>query len=96
MDLRKVAIFVVMDGLLLAELTFCIWLAHFDMSTVAWTFLKWFLPMAAATALGARWALRRLPPRVNQAAPHRYRPVGLFGRSGGEGYSSDDNPAKKV
>jgi len=95
MDFRRVAIFVVMDGLLLAELTFCIWLAHFDPSTVAWTFLKWFLPLAAATALGARWALKRLPPKDGQAASHKYRPVGLFGQLGGDGRAPEEKPTEK-
>lgn len=78
MDFRKMGILAVMDVLLLAELTFSIWLAHFDMSTVAWTFLKWFLPMAAVTVLAARLAVKRLPPRDSGREGHIYRPVSPF------------------
>ncbi len=79
MHWRRFGIMAAMDVLLLAELTFGIWLAHDDPSTIAWTFSRAFVPMALATVIGARVALKRLcPPEL---AEH-YRPVGIFGPRG--------------
>ncbi|MBU1276406.1 MAG: hypothetical protein KJ720_13605 [Proteobacteria bacterium] len=83
MDFRRALILAVMDILLLSELTFAIWYAHFEMEVVAWRFLQVFLPPVILTILGTRWAFKRWAPKVKvtveESANQPWRPVNLFG-----------------
>jgi len=75
-----------MDILLLSELTFAIWYAHFEMEVVAWRFLQAFLPPVIITILGTRLAFRRWAPKVKvsaeEATQQPWRPINLFGALG--------------
>ncbi len=83
MDFRRAFILAVMDILLLSELTFAIWYAHFEMEVVLWRFLQVFLPPLILTILGTRWAFKRWAPKVKvsaeEAAKQPWRPVQMFG-----------------
>lgn len=57
---RIVAVF--MNLLLLAELTVCMYFGQQDPDNMVSFFLTRFLPMAAATLVGARMLIRRLRP----------------------------------
>jgi hypothetical protein len=86
MDFRRGLILAIMDILLLSELTFSIWYAHFEMEVVLWRFLQVFLPLVIVTILGTRWAFRRWAPKVkvtaDEAARQPWRPVQMFGALG--------------
>ncbi|MCB2185246.1 MAG: hypothetical protein KQJ78_02430 [Deltaproteobacteria bacterium] len=80
MDFRRMAILAIMDVFLLAELTFSIWLAHFDRSEIAWTFVKSFIPLVTVTILATRFAMKRWAPRRPLAEGEKpLRPFSLFG-----------------
>ena len=80
MDFRRLAILVVMDILLLTELTLGIWWGHFEPAEITWRFCQVFVPCALATVLVARWALRRwAPERLPTPGERPWRPVDLFG-----------------
>jgi hypothetical protein len=51
LDLRQKLVIVVMDLLLLGELTFSIYYSHLDPENMTIIFLKTFLPLAAGTVL---------------------------------------------
>jgi len=86
MDLRRAAILIVMDILLLSELTFSIWWAHFEPALVTGRFLQAFLPPCALTLLGTYFAFKRWAPKVQvsteEARCEPWRPVQLFGSLG--------------
>lgn len=86
MNFRRAAILAVMDILLLAELCLAIWWGQREPAEIAWRFMQVFLPAAAATVLGTRWAFRRWAPKVKvsaeQAGRQPWRPVDLFGALG--------------
>lgn len=79
MDKSRAIIIVIMDVLLLAELVFAIWLSHDDPNAIAWTFSKAFVPLALATVVGARLAVRRWSPPLSGEI---YRPMGIMGPRG--------------
>jgi hypothetical protein len=79
MDKTRTIIIVIMDILLLAEMVFGIWLAHGDPSDIAWNFSKAFVPLALATVVGARLAVRRWAPPLSGEI---YSPVGIMGPRG--------------
>jgi hypothetical protein len=87
MDFTRLAILGIMDVLLLAELTFSIWLSHFKPESFTQTFLVWFVPLAGLTVVLARLALKRLArlraaqDPASRPGDHRFQPVGLFGRN---------------
>ena len=66
-NLKKIATIVMMDIMLLAELTWSIYLCSVDPETVSWTFMKSFVPMAVITFIGFRWALLRFFPEYPEA-----------------------------
>ncbi|MCB2227062.1 MAG: hypothetical protein KQH53_10330 [Desulfarculaceae bacterium] len=86
MDFRRGLILLMMDVLLLAELTVAIWYAHFDRAEISWRFLQVFLPTAIPTIIGTRIALKRWAPKQKvspeEAARQPWRPVNLFGALG--------------
>ena len=59
MNLKKVALIVVFDVLLLSELTFGVYMGSRSPDTIAWTFIKTFLPLAVVTVIALRLILRR-------------------------------------
>lgn len=83
MDFRRALILLVMDILLLAELTFAIWWGHLVPAEISWRFLQVFAPAAGLTVFATRLAFKRWAPKradagsVEQEAP--WRPVNLFG-----------------
>jgi len=83
MDFKRGLILLIMDVLLLAELTVAIWWAHFAPEEISWRFMQVFLPAAGLTILGTKLAFRRWAPKraaVPGAAEQRpWRPVDLFG-----------------
>jgi hypothetical protein len=80
MDKNRTIIIVIMDVLLLAEMVFGIWLAHGgDTEAIAWNFSKVFVPLAVATVVGARLAVRRWAPPLSGDI---YCPVGIMGPRG--------------
>ena len=86
MDFRRALILLVMDVLIIAELTAAIWWAHFVPEEISWRFIQVFLPAAGVTILVTRFAFKRWAPKVKvstgsgEAAP--WRPVSLFGALG--------------
>ncbi len=66
MNVRKIVAVVIMDALLLGELTLAIYLGSRDMATMTETFLAVFLPPAIVTIIAGRMVLRRL-----EAGPER-------------------------
>lgn len=83
MDFRRAAILVVMDVLLLGELTFAIWWSHFEPAAITMRFTQVFLPAALLTILMTRLAFWRWAPKIQASAEEvacqPWRPVGLFG-----------------
>lgn len=79
MDKTRAVIIVIMDLLLLAEVVAGIWFAHDDPSAIAWNFSKVFVPLAVATVVGARLAVRRWAPPLSGEV---YVPVGIMGPRG--------------
>jgi hypothetical protein len=79
MDKSRAIIIAIMDILLLAEMVLGIWLAHDDPTDIAWNFSKIFVPLALATVVGARLAVRRWAPPLSGEA---YSPVGIMGPRG--------------
>lgn len=59
MNLKKVALIVVFDILLLSELTLGVYMGSRSPDTIAWTFMKTFLPPAVLTVIALRLILRR-------------------------------------
>ena len=59
MDLKKIALIVVFDILLLSELTLGVYMGSRSPDTIAWTFMKTFLPPAVLTIIALRLILRR-------------------------------------
>ena len=57
---RQRAVAVIMDIMLLTELTLCIYWGQHDPDTLTLFFLKSFLPAAGITFIGARLLIRRL------------------------------------
>ena len=86
MDFRRALILLVMDVLLLAELTVAIWWAHFVPQEISWRFMQVFVPSAFLTILGVKIAFRRWAPKVKTQAgaadTRPWRPVDLFGALG--------------
>ncbi|MCF8034902.1 MAG: hypothetical protein K9K66_17105 [Desulfarculaceae bacterium] len=86
MDYRRGLILLIMDVLLLAELTVAIWWAHFEPAEISWRFMQVFLPPAVLTVVGTRIALKRWAPKKKvsheAAANQPWRPVNLFGALG--------------
>lgn len=74
MDFTRFAILGIMDVLLVAELTFSIWRAHFDPQNFTLAFFGWFLPLAGVTIVLTRMALKRLA-RYRAAQDPEFRPV---------------------
>ena len=60
---RQKIVVVLMNALLLAELTFSIYLGHRAGEDMAITFLWTFIPMVIATLILARIFIRKLGPR---------------------------------
>jgi hypothetical protein len=85
MDFRRMVILGIMDVLLLAELTFSIWVSHFKPEAFTLTFLTWFLPLAGVTIFLTRRALKRLAryraaqDPAGRPAAHQFQRVSLFG-----------------
>lgn len=79
MSKNRVLILVVMDLLLIAELLLAVHFARQDMSEIAYTFMKVFLPLAVPTVIAARIALHRWAP---EDVRDEYRPVGIVGPLG--------------
>ncbi|MFH1034442.1 MAG: hypothetical protein V1806_08040 [Pseudomonadota bacterium] len=79
MDKSRAIIIVIMDIMLLAELVLAIWVAHDDPAAIAWNFSKVFVPLAVATVVGARMAVRRWAPPLSGEI---YSPVGIMGPRG--------------
>ncbi len=79
MSYKRFAILVTMDLLLVSELVLAIHFARQDMSEIAYTFMKVFLPLAFPTVIAARLALRRWVP---EDVRDQYRPVGIVGPLG--------------
>ena len=86
MDFRRGLILLVMDVLLIAELTVAIWWAHFVPEEISWRFMQVFLPLAGLTVIGTKLAFRRWAPKQKAAAGsgeiRPWRPVSLFGALG--------------
>jgi hypothetical protein len=59
MNLKKVALIVVFDVLLLSELTLGVYMGSRSPDTIAWAFTKTFLPPAVVTFIAFRILLRR-------------------------------------
>lgn len=83
MNFRRAFILVIMDVLLLTELTFAIWWSHIDPEAVTSRFLQVFVPSATVTVVGIWWALKRWAPK-RAALPgtpdhQSWQPVQLFG-----------------
>ncbi len=62
-------ILIIMDFLLLAELTLCIFMSHGNPDTMPYTFLKLYIPLMAVTFFGGRFLIRRsdsadIPPHL--------------------------------
>ena len=57
---RQRAVVVLMNLMLLAELTVCMYVGQQDPENLTLCFLKTFLPTAGATLIGARMLIRRL------------------------------------
>ncbi|GAB6909686.1 hypothetical protein DESC_200016 [Desulfosarcina cetonica] len=57
---RQHTVVVIMNLMLLVELTVCMYLGQQDPDTLTLFFLKTFLPVAGATLVGARMLVRRL------------------------------------
>jgi len=74
--LKRFLILATMDALLVLELLGAFWYASLDMTEVALTFTKVFLPLAILTVIGARFALRRWAPADVR---DEYCPVGIVG-----------------
>jgi hypothetical protein len=83
MEFRRAVILIVMDVLLLTELTFAIWWAHFEPEAISLRFLQVFLPPFAVTIVGTRLALWRWAPKITvspeEAGRQPWSPVSLFG-----------------
>lgn len=61
---RQRAVAVVMNLMLLAELTLCMYWGQRDPDNLTLFFLRNFLPIAGATLIGARLLIRRLAGRA--------------------------------
>jgi hypothetical protein len=57
---KQKMVVVIMDLLLLAELTYCIYAGHHNPHDMTAFFLRTFVPAAVATVVGARFLMRRL------------------------------------
>ncbi|MFH1058471.1 MAG: hypothetical protein V1797_07310 [Pseudomonadota bacterium] len=79
MSKNRVVILVIMDLLLIGELLLAVYFARQDMSEIAFTFMKVFLPLAAPTVIAARVAMHRWAP---DDVRDEYRPVGIIGPLG--------------
>ena len=79
MSRNRILILVVMDLLLIAELLVAVYFARQDMSEIAYTFTKIFVPLLVPTVIAARMALRRWAP---EDVCDQYRPVGIIGPLG--------------
>jgi hypothetical protein len=83
MDFRRAVILIVMDVLLLTELTFAIWWAHFEPEAITLRFMQVFLPPFVLTIVATRLALWRWAPKVTVSAEEAgcqpWCPVSLFG-----------------
>ncbi len=55
---RQRLIIIIMDVLLLAEITLCIWLGSINEATMTETFIKLYVPMCLATVVMARICIR--------------------------------------
>ncbi len=87
MNFRRFFILLIMDVLLVAELTVAIWWAHFEPAEISWRFIQVFVPAAALTVLATRlafkrWAPKRKVTREEALANQPWRPVNLFGALG--------------
>jgi|GEM_PF-767926 hypothetical protein len=58
-NIRQKLVLLVMDILLLAELTFCLWLAFQNPDNLTITFLKYYLPLFLVTLAGGIFFARR-------------------------------------
>ena len=74
MNFKKIAVIAAMDVLLLAELTWSIYLGQQDPEAVALVFMKNFLPLAALTVLAARLILKRYFSEPPVTDPNRHSP----------------------
>jgi hypothetical protein len=83
MDFRRAVILIVMDVLLLTELTLAIWWAHFEPEAISLRFMQVFLPPFVLTIVGTKLALWRWAPKVTVSAEEAglqpWCPVSLFG-----------------
>jgi hypothetical protein len=57
---KQKMVVVIMDLLLVAELTYCIYAGHHNPDDMTAFFLRTFVPAAVATVVGARILMRRL------------------------------------
>jgi hypothetical protein len=64
---RQRLVVIIMDVLLLAELTVSMYIGHRDPEYMAAIFMKTFVPMAVATVIAARVLMRKL--RTEELAP---------------------------
>ncbi|MDD4733029.1 MAG: hypothetical protein PHX58_13985 [Desulfovibrio sp.] len=62
-NIRQKLVLLVMDILLLAELTFCLWLAFQNPDNLTITFLKYYLPLFLVTLAGGIFFARRYRDR---------------------------------
>jgi hypothetical protein len=60
------AVVVIMNLLLLAELTWAMYLGQQDTGNLTAVFLRTFIPSAAVTLLASRFLLRRLQPAAGE------------------------------
>ena len=65
---RQKMVVVVMDVLLLVELTICVYLSHRDKESMVLVFLGSYVPLMLVTLLGARLAIRRMGKGAEVAA----------------------------
>ena len=63
MNIRQKMVVVIIDILILAQLTYAVYTAQQSPSEVAFVFLKNFIPMVIVTLIAGKMALKRLGPR---------------------------------
>lgn len=69
-NIHQKLVLLAMDVMLLAELTFCLWLSYRDPDNLTVTFLKFYLPMFLPTLIGGVYMARRFrDPAPDADAP---------------------------
>lgn len=60
LNVRQKLALVVMDVLLLAELTLCVWWSYQDKANMPYLFMRSYIPLCLGTLLGFKFLMRRL------------------------------------